>query len=81
MVKVALVVPSSLTKTCFISVRSWENNYFFLGGAASGAPGSPFSPGSADAANLKASLRAYIASLVSPATVRTPLLLGIFIRL
>ena len=37
MVKVALVVPYLQTGTCFISARSWENNYFFLAGAASGA--------------------------------------------
>ena len=81
MVKVALAVPSSQTGTCFVSARSWENNCFFLAGAASGASGPPFSSGSADAADLKASLRAYSASLVSPSTMRTPLLPGIFMRL
>ena len=81
MLKVALVVPSSQTGTCFVSARSWENNYFFLAGAAFGASWSFFLMGSAAAAILKASLRACSAPFVSPDTVRTSLLPGIFMRL
>ena len=81
MVKVALGAPSSLTDTCFVSARSWENSCFFLAGAAPGASGPPFSLGCADGEVLETSLGGYNASLVSPATVRTPLLPGIFIRL
>ena len=81
MVKVALVVPSLLTSTFFISARSWEISCFLLVDAALEATGPPSSSGSSDSADLKASLRAYTASFVSLATVRTPLLLGIFMRL
>ena len=81
MVKVAPDAPSSSTGTCFVSAWSWENNCFFLAGAALRTSGPPFSHDCTDASDLKASLRASSASLVSPTTVRTPLLPAIFMRL
>ena len=81
MVKVAPEDPSSSTGTCLVSALSWVNSCFFLVGAASLASGEPAPVGYAAAAVLKASLSAFTASLVSPLMVRTPLLLGIFMRL
>ena len=81
MVKVALVDPSSSTGICLVSALSWVNNCFFLAGAAPLGSGVSESAGCADAAVLKASLSTRSASPVSPCTVRTLLLPGIFMRL
>ena len=81
MVKVALVDPSSSTGICLVSALSWVNNCFFLAGAAPLGLGVSKPAGYADAAVLKASWSARSASSVSPGTVRTPLLPGIFMRL
>ena len=81
MVKVALVDPSSSTGICLVSALSWVNNCFFLVGAASLASVASAPMGYAAAAVLKASLSAVTTSLVSPLTVRIPLLPGIFMRL
>src|SRR4051812_39987212 len=81
MLKVALEDPSSSTGICLVSVLSWVNNCFFLACAAPLGPGVPESASRVDAAVLKASLSTRRASPVSPCTVRTPLLAGIFMRL
>ena len=81
MVKVAPVDPSSSTGICLVSALSWVTNYFFLAGAAPLGPGVPESAGCADAAVLKVSPTTHSVAPVSPCTVRTPLLPGIFMRL
>ena len=81
MVKVAPEAPSSSTGTCFVLARSCENNWFFFAGAAPWALAAASSVGRAAVAALSVSLRAAKASLVSPATIRTLLLPGIFMRL
>ena len=81
MVKVALADPSSSTGTCLVSALSWVNNCFFLAGAAPLGSRASVLVGCATAAALKTSWSTCSASLVSPDTVRTPLLPGIFMRL
>ena len=81
MVKVAPEDPSLSTGTCLVSALSWVNSCFFLAGAAPLGSRVSALAGYATAAVLKASLSACSASLVSPDTVRTPLLPGIFMRL
>ena len=70
MVKVAPEDPSSSTGTFLVSALSWVNSRFFLVGAAPLASEAPAAAGYASRA-----------SLVSPLMMRTPLLLGIFMRL
>ena len=81
MVKVAPVDPSSSTGTYLVSALSWLNNCFFLAGAALLGLGMAKTAGCATGAALKASLSTCNASPVSPDTVRTLLLPGIFMRL
>ena len=60
---------------------SWVNSCFFSAGAAPLGSRASVVVGCATAAALKTSWSTYSASLVSPDTVRTPLLTGIFMRL